>query len=375
MGGKKGNRLLQYDLVEKSSCILRIEEGVTTNPSVSPDGKLIALTQTVEQGERGVVLIILDRNGKRIHYKRLNFLQTIELYCVHPPPAQLIWSPQQDKILVSTAGIYDWKAETLIPTNGLPITFEESIHNGKDCKGFLIVPFPNEQPSFVPSFDPSAIVNFRIVDWDGKEKEIELKTGKEIIAEANERRRKEFMDRPQTEKSPTFDYRLMFSPETLFFRWEGGTATANWGKHSLRIDPAQRQLFLEEKDPPLSKDRMVIQRAYKFASDGAVLRVIELAKTDGPGIQTRRFRIEVVKAGKHDPEVIIKEAHDFGLAPSPDGKLLAVRAWDKPSEPHRNEYGVIDETKATPSKIFIIDKAGVLIDTIETTNPKIHRGK
>jgi hypothetical protein len=308
-GGKGGEQLRFFDAATMSSCVL-IARGVGPAwPAVSPDGKRVALARRYAP-DRSVRLrvMICDANGKVLH-------RSAELEWAHldtwggdilaGTAPQVRWSPQQDRLLLSSdgrAGLYDLKSREVTPLLADVVTFGASAVR-PDGKGFL----------------GRSKKGYLFFDWQGRPQHIASGFA-ELFAWPTVKVEDENYLKPQ----------MLAFPWLYASRWDGPVAEVAWSDVQFRVDTDRGTAVLEPRRLMWTADREIIQQTYAFPRGGAVVRVVEVSPRgrldgkDGLG----KYRLEVLRPGAKAPVTLVGGAGALALFPSPDRNRLVVR-WGK----------------------------------------------
>jgi hypothetical protein len=135
----------------------------------------------------------------------------------------------------------------------------------------------------------------------------------------------------------------LFLPIQFESGWEGDVAQVSYHVDRLRYITKKGEALLDSVQPEMVEGGMV-QSQYRFPGGQAQLRVIALFKKgDGPE-SSNTVRLEVLKAGKKDPEVIVAAAEYCVPVVAPNGKMVAVSCRGKgPNNRPQNNLVVVDD--------------------------------
>ncbi len=321
--GERGQKLVHYDLARNRRHVLVEDTGAETNwPAVSPDGRQIAVAKLLlKKGEKKTNLQVLlySRAGKLL--KRSKVFDWAESDKPAPSDAnndrtawpQLFWGPKDDKIIVHAVGytaIYDAQADRLIHAGqGWLLAFGGTPVR-PDGAGFLIIKnwqrwLKSGDGKNQQGVDPE----FTFVDWRGKVQPLKAPGL--------------FLD-PAALKKEKDENKLMalLCPALYESGWRGDVASVSWNEDRLSYLTGKGQAVLERIKPDRTADGLLIMRRHQFPGRQSRVRVVVAAKNIQ---QSRPLRVEILKPGQQEPQILLDQVQNCVLIPAPNGKLLAVR--------------------------------------------------
>ncbi len=332
--GERFERLVRYDLKDGLPKVL-VEDTQTATfwPAVSPDGKQVALARFT--GEKGKPYLMQVRlyglDGKELHRSpdfewkpddgKADDTQT--------RPTRLFWSPKGDKVLVTDyiedrgrTGVYDPATKKAVLLDGFPAAFAGTPVR-PDGKGFLLAQGENDA------------LELFFVDWQGNKQAVALKPG---AAADNDKRN------------------ALVWASFYTSRWDGNRALVTRGGSRITVDTAKLAAAHEAVEPE-SVEGKPVEQQYAFAA-GARLRVLTVEEPD-PEDANKKIEfhlLEVVKKGVKGPgAVVAKSKAPYLLAPSPDGKMVAMRYVAAGTD---------------TQKLLVVNGAGEVVADLETVSSK-----
>ena len=330
-GGKNKDALYLYDLEKKEPRVL-VEKGAGPAwPAVSADGKRIAVVLRKDDGTTvALEVIVFDRDGKELHHSaKLEWTARQTAGTDDKTAPQAFWVPGQDQLLVYSdgkTGVYDLKTKSIVKHEMIISTFGASpiLPNGK---GYL-------------SYDKEGEGGLVVVDWDGKEKKIELTP-------------KDALNTFGNNDSPLQG--MLYFPLMHASRWDGPAAVVSWNDVRVKIDPDKASGAVEKFKPALSEDKKVIQQQVRLVG-GGVVRAAELTKRytadRGQGDPPfGSYRVEVLKQGAKEPKTLMDGAGFYMIYPSPDGKKAVVKC-------SKSLEAIFTDSNPEQDSLFLIDGLG-----------------
>ncbi len=328
-GGKNKDALYLYDLEKKEPRVL-VEKGAGPAwPAVSADGKRIAVALRHDDGKDVTLeVIVFDRDGKELHRSpKLDWTKHVKAASTRWRH-QAFWVPKQDKVLLYSdgkTGRYDLKTKGVVTHDWIVSTFGDSPILS-DGKGYL-------------AYDREGGGSLVVVDWDDKEKKIEL-TPKDALKTFGQ-----VGDPLQA---------MLYYPLMHASHWDGSTAVASWDDVRVKIDPDKAVGTVEHFKPALSEDKKVIQEQLQLPAGGVVrARGVDQALSSknhrsGNEPPFGSYRIEAVKQGARGPKVLMDNAGFYMIYPSPDGKKAVVKC-------SKSLDAILTESKPDQDMLFLID--------------------
>jgi hypothetical protein len=359
--GEHFTKLVHYDVAKGQEHVLVEDTGAATLwPALSPDGQRIAVARlTVTKGLKTTKLqvILYSRAGKELD--RSKVFDWMELEKPAPDDAvekptgmlpQLFWAPHGDKIIVHTSGvhtsgaeqggytaIYDVKADKLIHAGDAQLLTFGSTPVRPDGAGFLVMKnmhWPNWWVEKAGEVDPDP--RFAFVDWQGEEKALKPPA---FLLDA---------DALKKERDANKLGGLLW-PAYYESGWQGDVAQVSWNKDRLRYLTSKGEAVLEPIKAEKTKDGNLVMRQYQFPGGRTWLRVVVTKWDDQKPGDSGSARLEVLKAGQQEPQVIREEIMPCVLIPAPNGKRVAV--WTTVKEKKGKEQSLIvvvdDQGKVT----------------------------
>jgi hypothetical protein len=342
--GADYTQLCHFDLQKNERHVLVGDTGAPTGwPAVRSDGQRVAVAKLIVepmQKQARIQVTVYDRQGKEVHRSKVLDWAVLEKEFSKEPAKddpvtlpQLFWAPLGDRILIHVAGhtgIYDAKVAKLVwSTGGALLNFRGGPVR-PDGAGFLVMKnytgwatvFTMDKQA--KDIDP----HFVFVDWAGKEQPIKAPA---------------LMLDVHALQKETNSNKLMalFLPLLFESGWEGEVAQVSYDVERLRYFTKKGEALIDSVMPEWVEGGMV-QSQYRFPGGKAQLRVIALFKKEnGPGSSTK-VRLEVLKAGKKAPEVIVAEAEYCVPVVAPNGKMVAVRSLIPNNDPNtREQYNLL----------------------------------
>jgi hypothetical protein len=355
--GADYTQLCHFDLQKNERHVLVGDTGAPTGwPAVRSDGQLIAVAKfTAEpmQKQARIQITVYDRQGKEVHRSKVLDWAVLENTFSKEPAKddpvtlpQLFWAPQGDRILIHVAGhsgIYDAKAAKLVwSAPGALLNFRGGPVR-PDGAGFLVMKnytgwatvFTKDKQA--KDIDP----HFVFVDWAGKEQPIKAPALMlDVAALQKETNSNKLM--------------ALFVPLLFESGWVGDVAQVSYHVDRLRYVTKKGEALLDSVQPEMVEGGMV-QSQYRFPGGHAQLRVIALFKKENGPESSNRVRLEVLKAGKKDPEVIVAEAEYCVPVVAPNGKTVAVRSLIPSKDANtREQYNllVVDDKGTVVANLF-----------------------
>jgi hypothetical protein len=353
--GEHFTRLVHYDVAKGQEHVLVEDTGAGTLwPALSPDGQRIAVAKlTLTQGQKPTKLqvILYSRAGKELN--RSKVFDWMELEKPAPSQAvpnaallpQLFWAPQGDKIIVHTSGaeqggytaIYNVKADRLIHAGDAQLLTFGNTPVRPDGAGFLVMKnmhWPQWWEKKAGEVDPDP--GFAFVDWQGKEKDLKPPP---FLVDA---------DALKKERDANKLGGLLW-PAFYESGWQGDVAQVSWNVDRLRYLTSKGEAVLEGIKAEKTKDGALVMRQYQFPGGGTRLRVVVTKWDDQKPDSAGPARLELLKAGQQEPQVILEETTPCVLIPAPNGKRVAV--WTSTKEKKGKERALVvvvdDQGKVT----------------------------
>jgi hypothetical protein len=339
-GGKKYDRLIHYDLAGGKEKVLVADTGAPTMwPAVSPDGTKVAVAKVSLEGKnRATVQVVLyDRNGKEL--KRSKVFPWVETPKGpgelapgkedKPLAPQLFWAPRGERVVVHLtgySGIYDVKDDRFINLkDGLVLTFGGTPFR-PDGTGFLVMRNVNNWLG-----DRKKAVDhtprFALVDFDGKEQAIKPPPL--------------LLDDAALEKETDLNKLIaLLNPVLYQSGWEADVAHVSWNVDRLRYYTKKGEAVIDRIKPQTTADGLVVQYQHRFAS-GARARMVSLHAPKKQGGESTKVRVELLKPGQDEGEVILPRADACVPLASPNGKLLALRCLMKTNNPKQQQESIL----------------------------------
>jgi hypothetical protein len=322
-GGKNYDRLIHYDLAKGEQKILVADTGAPTFwPAVSPDGKRIAVAKAEAAGKDKPVtvqVILYSLDGKE--QKRSKLFTLVEKAeglpeKDRPLATQLYWSPRGDRVVVhlfGMTGIFDVTADRFTSLGEAVLLGFGGTPFRPDGSGFLVMKnvrgWLGERGEKGEGQDRTP--RFSLVDLDGKERAIKpppLLTDEEAL---------------KKEKDINKLVALL-CPVLYQSGWEDDVAHVSWNVDRLRYFTKKGEAVIDSVKPQKADDGKLVQISHRLAG-GTVVRVVALeSKLDKQG-NTSPVRVEVIRPGGKDAQVIFAKADGCVPTLSPNGKLVALR--------------------------------------------------
>jgi hypothetical protein len=356
--GEEFTRLAHYDVTSHQSKVLVENTGAPTLwPALSPDGKRIAVGRLIlvkGQKQSKLQVILYDRSGKELkRSQEFDWLQgdqpakSEKLNDMGAAP-QLFWAPRGERIVIQSIGkepyaaIYDVKADRLLHSGQAVLLSFGGTPIRPDGAGFLLMKntrWPNWWDKKPGEIDPDP--QFTFVDWEGKEKMLKPPAAL-LDGEALKK-----------ETDPLKLYALLF-PAYFESRWRGDVAELTYGPDRLRYEIAKGEAVLDKVKLETTREGHVVLRQHAIPGGQATLRVVALKQKDGERKNTDSSRLEVVKAGRQEAQVLIPELNFLPvLVPAPNGKHVAI--WSQVKENNREKGAVL----------LVVDHQGEVTGRIE----------
>jgi hypothetical protein len=347
--GPTNTRLVHYDLAKGRQEVLVEDTGAGTLwPAVSPDGKRIAVARwavTKGQKQTSLQVIIYSRAGKEL--SRSKMLDWIVLKDQGPQASDrsalplLFWAPQGDRIVVTTAvhtGIYDLKKNELVYSGpGILLAFGGSAVR-PDGAGFLVIKNSEWMQSWDRK-DAKRDINpgFAFVTWDGKEEALKPPA---LLVDAVALKKEKDGNKLGG----------LFWPALYNSAWHGNVAEVSWNVDRLRYLTGKGEAVLDRIPADKTSDGLLVKQRYKFPGGRAELRVVMSKWDDQKPDRADVPRVEVLKTGQKEPQVILDKSEACVLIPAPNRKLLALHT------------GVGERKgRAHPDTILVINDQGEVV--------------
>jgi hypothetical protein len=158
-------------------------------------------------------------------------------------------------------------------------------------------------------------LRFVFVDWAGREQPI--KVPPQMLDEAAAQKEKDALKGV-----------AVLAPLLFESGWEGDVAQVSYYVDRLRYFTKKGEAVLDNIQPVLVEGG-VVHCQYRFKGAQAQLRIVmELDKDKGPE-NDKDFRVEVLKVGKKDAEVLLASRKVPLLLPAPNGLLAAIYTSDR----------------------------------------------
>jgi hypothetical protein len=350
-----GTRLVRYDLANKKQHVLVENTGAATLcPAVSPNGKRFAvakLTLDAANKRSALQVILYDQKGKELKRSpAFNWALSGGAVPAKEDAAylpQLFWAPKGDRILIQTGayeGVYDVKANRLDHASAGVVLAFGGTPIRPDGAGFLVmknVRWPQWWDRQDNTIDPNP--GFAFVHWDGKEEA--LKPPPFLMDRAALKR----------EKDGNKLGGLLF-PGVYNSAWHDDVAQVSWNTDRLRYLTKKGQAVLAKIKPDLTADGLLIKQRYDFPGGKVHVRaVVTRWQADRPEQQVP-LRVEIVRAGRKAPEVLLKDVELCVLVPSPNRKLVALRCLGRtrgPRQPGEDTIIVVNDRGEVAARIRV----------------------
>jgi hypothetical protein len=327
--GEHFTRLVHYDLAKGQHQVLVEDTGAGTLwPALSPDGQRIAVARLIPtkgQKQTQLQVILYSRAGKEL--SRSKVFDWIDLKEPAPSEAipetyylpQLFWAPRGDMVIVHSTGvdvapytaIYDVKANHLVHAGNAQLLTFGGTPVRPDGAGFLVMKngrWPQwwKKEAGAVDSDPG----FAFVDWEGQEKTLKPPA---LLLDA------------AALKKETDGNKLgaLLWPAYYDSGWQGDVAQVSWNVDRMRYLTGKGEAVLESVKPEKTKDGALVMRQYQFPGGQARLRVALTKWDDQKAQSTGPARLEVLKAGQQEPQVVLEATRPGVLIPAPNGKLAA----------------------------------------------------
>jgi hypothetical protein len=345
--GRKGSALFHFDVKKGEQRVLVADTGAPTLwPAVSPDGQRIAVAKLiVKPGQKQTQLqvAVYDRSGKELERsKALDYIvldrepKEEEFKGEAEPLAQLFlpqlfWAPSGHHIVINNtfgAAIYDVQTKKLIWSSPGALLVFRGGPIRPDGAGFLVV-----------KTDKGAEVKdlrFVFVDWAGREQPI--KVPPRMLDEAAAQKEKDALKGV-----------AVLAPLLFESGWEGDVAQVSYYADRLRYFTKKGEAVLDNVQPVWVEGGVVLCQ-YRFKGAQAQLRIVmEFDQDKGPEL-TKGFRVEVLKAGKKDAEVLVASRKVPILLPAPNGLLASIYC--------------LDDNRQRPTILVVNDKGEVVANVM-----------
>ncbi|MCI0456085.1 MAG: hypothetical protein L0Z62_03775 [Gemmataceae bacterium] len=318
-GGKKYTQLIHYDLKKGEQKVLVADtKAPTIWPAVSPDGKRLAVAHVHGEGKDKPITLqvaLYDRAGKELRRSRA-FPLVDKVKDAAPDDEllpQLFWAPRGERVVVHIQGhsaIYDAKEDRFINLGEALVLAFGGTPFRPDGAGFLVMKnvngWMNSKKGAAPE-DP----RMTFVDLDGK--------GQPIKAPPL------LLDAKALDKEKDINKLVgLLCPVLFESGWDGDTASVRWNVDRLRYFTKKGEAIIDSVKPEYSGD-YVVQHQYRLAG-GARVRVVNLGAVKGKDpMSDADVRVELLRPGKEQAEVLVERANGCVVVPSPNGKLVALR--------------------------------------------------
>jgi hypothetical protein len=172
-----------------------------------------------------------------------------------------------------------------------------------------------------------------LVDWDGKERPIAMKSPIGDDAEKND---------------------MLTWPAMFTSSWQGARAFLSSSKFRFEIDTDKLLCNIDTFKSGESNGDNFVRQQFTFTSSQIVVRVLAWSKqANQPGTKT----LEIVDARQKKTQALMENEHEkiVALFPSPDGKLVAVRWRGVDKGEAQDMIWVIDRSGQVLAKVKILD--------------------
>ncbi len=346
--GEHFTRLALYDVTKKQDKVLVEDTGAgTLRPAVSPDGQRIAVARMIAtRGQKRTQLqvVFYSLAGKELSRSTVfDWLELKNAYEGNPIEVatlpQLFWVPREDKLLIHCSvgdsepytAIYDVKTDRLLyARNAHLLVFADSPIRS-DGAGFLVMKngeWPSwwdKKPGEIDS-DP----RFAFVDFTGKERPSKappyMRDGDALKKEQDGNK-----------------LGALLWPAYFESRWNGDDAQIVWNVDRLNFLIAKGEAVLDKVQPVKTKDGGLVMRHYQFPKGPARLRLVLTKWDDKKPDKGDKPRLEILKTGQQEYQVLKEQTSLVLLFPSPNGKLLAVYGLPSEDEQSRPSVTVLDD--------------------------------
>ncbi|HEV3257374.1 MAG TPA: hypothetical protein VG013_10875 [Gemmataceae bacterium] len=328
--GKNNTQLALYDLVKGEPHVLVEDTGAGTYwPAVSPDGQRLAvakLTMTKGRKQTTLQVVLYSRAGKEL--KRSKVFDWMELEHAATSATetdrrvglpQLFWAPKGDKIIVHAAGytaIYEVKADRLVHAGAGTLLSFGGTPVRPDGAGFLIMKNAERwvgwwnQKANGKKGNPDP--GFTFVDWHGKERPLKPPAF--------------LFDAAALEKEKDANKLVgLLCPALYDSGWEGEVARVSWNVDRLRYLTSRGEAVVDHIKPDKTEDGLLVKQRYRFPGTLTQLRFVVTRWDDKKPENAGPVRVEVLKAGRKKPQVILDKIEGYVLIPAPNRKLVALR--------------------------------------------------
>jgi hypothetical protein len=298
-GGKDYQKILYYNVADRRARpVVADTGGATLWPAVSPDGQRVAVAVPAQhEGKDHFQVVVYDAKGKEVQRSRAVSLKPPapdkDGQKAQGPPFWLFWAPraQGDKVLLQLlhgCALFDLKEDRFTDLGDAVLWVFDNSPARPDGKGFLTL-----RPSAKKEDLQEAAAFY---DWHGKRQPI-TGPGPEVL-------------------------NLLAVPFLFASHWQGDVATVRGRGLELAVETDKLTTKMTKFAPERrGEEGRVVRQLYRFANDGAQVRVLELE--DDPKKEIP-LRVEVLPPGART-QVLAAKAAATTLFPSPDGKTLAVR--------------------------------------------------
>jgi hypothetical protein len=296
--GSDGRQIVHYDLASRKQRVVVENTGTrTTWPTVSPDGKRVAVARHLLNRDYAntMEVILYDFQGKEVqHSTTFQWSEPNGSTNGNMSEVFLYWSPKSEHILVlagENTGIYDVRNDGLIILDKAFPFAVSSTPVRPEGDGFLVARPVGDQA-----------LQYTFVNWEGREYSIAM-----APVEAIEGR--EWVQFP-----------LLYNS-----RWEGNTAVVKHSTNRLRLDTNRYKGELRTNVPREAEEGEVHQQL--VFENGAVLRVLRVKErggADDPNDCTH-VRIEWLERPGAKPRAVVERAEACLVFPAPNRRLVALR--------------------------------------------------
>jgi hypothetical protein len=132
-------------------------------------------------------------------------------------------------------------------------------------------------------------------------------------------------------------------------------ARVSWNVDQLRYFTKKGEAVLDPIKPERTEDSLIMSQ-YRFPGGQAHLRVVIPLGKEGKPDEAKGARLEVLRAGMKNAEVIVKGDILCVPVPAPNGKLVAVRCFTKgkgKDDPGRENLVVVNDKGEVTANLHV----------------------